>query len=174
MIAGKRYKGSKSDIWSSGVVLFAMVCGYLPFEDPKTSNLYKKILNADYEIPKFVSPEFADLLPKILNTNPEARYSIKDIRDHPWFKIVKEKRQYGLFPGKERMPYNEQIFKMIQENNNFDEEYSIKCIESNRHNTVTAVYHLIHKKQMKNNKIISDYPQTMAGSIDRTATHSKA
>lgn len=55
MIAGKKYKGLKSDIWSSGVVLFAMVCGYLPFEDPKTSNLYKKIMSADYQIPKFVS-----------------------------------------------------------------------------------------------------------------------
>ena len=48
MIAGKRYRGLKSDIWSSGVVLFAMVCGYLPFEDPKTSILYKKILGAEY------------------------------------------------------------------------------------------------------------------------------
>jgi len=107
MIAGKRYKGLKSDIWSSGVVLFAMVCGYLPFEDPKTSNLYKKILSADYQIPKFVSAEFADLLSKILNTNPETRYSIEDIRSHPWFKINKEKRICGLFPGKEKMPYNE-------------------------------------------------------------------
>ena len=48
MIAGKRYLGLGTDLWSSGVVLFAMVCGYLPFEDPNTSNLYKKILSADY------------------------------------------------------------------------------------------------------------------------------
>ena len=48
MIAGKRYNGLQTDVWSSGVVLFAMICGYLPFEDPKTSCLYKKILNADY------------------------------------------------------------------------------------------------------------------------------
>jgi len=48
MIAGKRYNGLQTDIWSSGVVLYAMICGYLPFEDPKTSNLYKKILGADY------------------------------------------------------------------------------------------------------------------------------
>jgi 5'-AMP-activated protein kinase catalytic alpha subunit len=55
MIAGKKYAGLKSDIWSSGVVLYAMVCGFLPFEDPKTSNLYKKILAGDYKIPKFLS-----------------------------------------------------------------------------------------------------------------------
>jgi 5'-AMP-activated protein kinase catalytic alpha subunit len=55
MIAGKKYHGLKSDIWSSGIVLYAMVCGFLPFEDPKTSNLYKKILAGDYKIPKFLS-----------------------------------------------------------------------------------------------------------------------
>ena len=48
MIAGKRYHGLQTDIWSSGVVFYAMVAGYLPYEDPKTSNLYKKIMSADY------------------------------------------------------------------------------------------------------------------------------
>jgi len=42
-----------------------MVCGFLPFEDQKTSNLYKKILAADYEVPKFISEDFADLLSHI-------------------------------------------------------------------------------------------------------------
>ena len=169
MIAGKRYKGLKSDIWSSGVVLFAMVCGYLPFEDPKTSNLYKKILSADYEIPKFVSAEFADFLSKILNTNPDERYGIKEIRDHPWFKLIKEKRQYGLYPGKEKVPYNQQIFSLIKEVHKFDEDYGIKCIEANRHNNITSVYHLMHKKQMKMNLAVSDYPTTISGSMDRSS-----
>jgi 5'-AMP-activated protein kinase catalytic alpha subunit len=158
MIAGKRYKGLKSDVWSSGVVLFAMVCGYLPFEDPKTSNLYKKILSADYQIPKFVSSECADLLTKILNTNPDTRYSIDDIRSHPWFKLSKEKKISGLFPAKEKMPYNEPIFKVMQDQHRFDNEYALKCIEANRHNTITATYHLIHKKNMRSNKAVSDYP----------------
>lgn len=86
MIAGKSYKGLKSDIWSSAVVLFAMVCGYLPFEDAKTSNLYKKILSADYQVPKFLSTDCVDFLSKILNTNPETRYGIEEIRAHPWFR----------------------------------------------------------------------------------------
>lgn len=56
MIAGKRYVGLQVDIWSCGVILYAMVCGYLPFEDPVTSNLYRKIISGDYQIPKFVTP----------------------------------------------------------------------------------------------------------------------
>lgn len=86
MIAGKRYLGLRTDIWSSGVILFAMVCGFLPFEDPKTSNLYKKILSADYQVPKFLSPDCVDLLSKVLNTNPDTRYTTEDIRYHLWFK----------------------------------------------------------------------------------------
>lgn len=48
MIAGKRYQGLGVDIWSCGVILFALVCGYLPFEDPNTSTLYKKIMSGEF------------------------------------------------------------------------------------------------------------------------------
>lgn len=70
MIAGKRYQGLNVDIWSCGVILYALLCGYLPFEDPNTANLYKKILAGDYTIPKFVSAEAKDLIKNILNTDP--------------------------------------------------------------------------------------------------------
>lgn len=55
MIAGNKYNSLLVDIWSSGVILFASICGYLPFEDINTSSLYKKILSGDYHIPSFVS-----------------------------------------------------------------------------------------------------------------------
>ena len=44
MIEGKKYNSVVVDIWSSGVILFALLCGFLPFEDQNTSNLYKKII----------------------------------------------------------------------------------------------------------------------------------
>lgn len=40
MIKGEKYYGLNADIWSSGVVLYAMVCGFLPFEDKNTKKLY--------------------------------------------------------------------------------------------------------------------------------------
>jgi 5'-AMP-activated protein kinase catalytic alpha subunit len=69
MIAGKKYKGLNADVWSCGVVLFAMICGYLPFEDSNTAVLYKKIMAGDYILPKFVSPAARDLLQRLLTTD---------------------------------------------------------------------------------------------------------
>lgn len=75
MIAGERYLGSRVDIWSCGVILYAMVCGFLPFEDPDTAKLYRKILSGEYQMPKFVSAECRDLLKRVLNTDPDKRYT---------------------------------------------------------------------------------------------------
>ena len=150
MIAGKRYYGLKTDIWSSGVVFYAMVCGYLPFEDPKTSNLYKKIMGAEYTLPKFLSGQCKDLIRRILNTDPDTRYTVNDIRSHTWSLQVKDRnRDMGLFPGKEKMPTEDKLFARLLEEYKFDSKYAIKCIEDNRHNHITACYHLIDKRNRK-------------------------
>lgn len=70
MIEGKKYDGELVDIWSIGVILYALVCGFLPFEDPNTANLYKKILAGEFTVPKFISGDVTDLIRKILTTDP--------------------------------------------------------------------------------------------------------
>ena len=54
IIAGKEYFGPLADIWSIGVILFALVCGFLPFEDSNTADLYKKILSGECNISFFL------------------------------------------------------------------------------------------------------------------------
>ena len=90
MIAGHRYEGALVDLWSLGVVLFAMVCGYLPFEDPDTSKLYDKILHGRYAAPKFITRHVKDLITRILETNPQKRYRAKDVVNHPWMLMHNE------------------------------------------------------------------------------------
>ena len=164
MIAGKKYKGLKSDIWSSGVVLYAMVCGFLPFEDPKTSNLYKKIMAGEFKLPRFLSTDCSHFLSKILQTNPDERYGIEQIREHPWYRQFKDKQPAGLFPGQELMPVVDSIYEQILDEYGFDPDYSVKCIEANRHNNVTATYHLLYKKAIRNQK---PFTNLNAGSLDR-------
>lgn len=55
MVNGKPYNGLKTDIWSCGIVLYAMICGYLPFEDSNTYILYEKIMKGDFRLPSYVS-----------------------------------------------------------------------------------------------------------------------
>lgn len=76
---------NKIDIWSSGVILYALLCGFLPFEDKNVRNLIMKIVNEPIQFPTFVKPEQRDLLTHILDKNQESRYNIEQIKNHSWF-----------------------------------------------------------------------------------------
>ena len=150
------------DIWSSGVILYAMICGYLPFEDSDTTELYKKILKADYEEPEFLSNKVKDMLKKVLDTNPETRYRIEDIKKHPWYSLVEpSKDDEGIIIGYNHIPINQ---FMLTELNKYhiDSEYARKCLETNRHNEVTTSYYLLMKKYKREglfpSKKVTKYP----------------
>jgi 5'-AMP-activated protein kinase catalytic alpha subunit len=150
MIAGKKYNGTNVDIWSCGVILFALICGYLPFEDPNTSNLYKKILSADFTTPNYVSDDAKDLFHCILNTDPEKRYTIDQIRKHPWFNIVPcESNFKGIQVGVDPVPIDSSILLKMQKEFKIDQNYARKCIQANKHNHVTASYYLLLKELIK-------------------------
>ena len=85
MVSGNKYNGFKIDIWSTGIILYAMLCGYLPFEDKNNDELFKKILECKLEFPRFLSVNSKDLIKKILVTNPDKRIVIEDIKKHPFF-----------------------------------------------------------------------------------------
>ena len=115
MIAGKRYHGLNSDIWSCGIILYAMTCGYLPFEDPNTNKLYKKILSCDYLMPGFITQACKELIRKILNTEPGSRYSIRDIRGHEWYQQVKATDLEGIVVGRDKIPVIEEVLDKVKE-----------------------------------------------------------
>lgn len=63
---------------------------------------------------------------------------------------------------------------MIVEKQKFDKEYAVKCIEANRHNFITATYHLVYKSQLKTGASISEVPSVVTGSIDRQQAQTRA
>ena len=85
MVAGKKYNGFKIDIWATGIILFAMLCGYLPFEDKDNDILFKKILDCNIDFPEYLSDTAKDLIRKILVVNPEERISIDNIKKHKFY-----------------------------------------------------------------------------------------
>jgi len=151
MIAGKKYKGPGADTWSLGVILFALVCGYLPFEDPNTSNLYRKILSGDYKTPKWISPEVKDLIRKILETKPEKRLTINKIREHVWMKSVPKE----LVPRDEPNDEDEATFvkdAVVQRLNDekVDVQAVLDAVSSHACNALSAFYYLLAQKELSN------------------------
>lgn len=149
MIRGERYFGLGADIWSSGVILYAMVCGYLPFEDQNTKKLYQKIIKAEYKLPTFLSEQAQDLITNILNPDPTQRYSISDIRKHPWYLMVDHQPPYTppIYLGKEPIPIDAKIIATLQKDHNIEPAKSESEIKRNRFNNTTTTYYLLLKRK---------------------------
>jgi 5'-AMP-activated protein kinase catalytic alpha subunit len=161
MIAGKKYCGPLADIWSMGVILFALVCGYLPFEDPNTAALYKKILAADYKAPKFISAEVRDLISKILETDPKKRYTMNDIRQHPWYTQVAD----SAIPKERVDVYNDESTRnetlAVLAAAGIDTQTLLDGLASNVCNSLTATYYLFEQKH-RNAQQVADKNQRPA------------
>ena len=88
VIRGQPYRGDKADIWSCGVILFAMLAGSLPFDSVGDNwrDVVHVVLDCDYQIPGHLSPEAQDLIWRILQPDPKKRISIRQMWSHPLIK----------------------------------------------------------------------------------------
>ncbi|KAI8543303.1 hypothetical protein RHMOL_Rhmol08G0206100 [Rhododendron molle] len=86
VVSGKLYAGPEIDVWSCGVILYALLCGTLPFDDENIPNLFKKIKGGVYTLPSHLSLGARDLIPRMLVVDPMKRITIPEIRQHFWFK----------------------------------------------------------------------------------------
>jgi MAP/microtubule affinity-regulating kinase len=85
IIMGEPYVGPEVDVWSIGVVLFALVSGRLPFTGDGAV-LESNVVNARFVLPPAASPELKHLLSKILVPNRMERLSVTGIKSHPWIR----------------------------------------------------------------------------------------
>ena len=85
VISGHLYAGPEVDVWSCGVILYALLCGSLPFDDESIPNLFKKIKSGMYSLPSHLSQLARNLIPRMLEVDPMKRITIPEIRLYPWF-----------------------------------------------------------------------------------------
>lgn len=155
MVKGLPYT-KMADIWSAGVLLYAIVTGYLPFEDDNLSNLLQKIAFTEPTYPSFLSPQLVDLLKKILTKSTDERLSIHKIKAHPWFSQTEYSRflklrlwtkEKWLAKGIDRDKISREIVDTIS-------SYGINVqklpgdLICGEYNEVTAIYLILRREQI--------------------------
>lgn len=85
VVMGIKYDGFAADVWSCGVILFALLTGKLPFDDENIRTLLAKVKTGVFTMPPYLSAEAQDLISKMLTLDPKKRITIRQIREHPWF-----------------------------------------------------------------------------------------
>ena len=146
MHKGEKYYGLLTDIWSAGVVLYAMVFGYLPFcEEDEETNI-NNIIEGNYEIPSSASPELYDLLLHLLDINPITRYDIDQIKMHPWYNLISsDSNRPGLIIGYHIIPVDERIINICK-SYGYDTNKVRESVINNNYDNNSSIYYIVLNK----------------------------
>ena len=179
IVAGKNYHGAPSDIWSCGIILFALLTGHLPFDDENIRKLLLKVQNGKFLMPPDLSLEAKDLITKMLQVNPADRVTIDEILLHPLLKKYPEPltSSTSYFDLKnvtfQPIELSKKIDREILKNlsvlfHNCDEQTIIKKLLSPAKCSEKVFYYLLMKYRNEHNA-----PQNYEEDTDMTASESK-
>ena len=151
MLQGNDYSGICVDIWSCGIILYVMLCGFLPFDADTHINLYKKIISGKFTLPNFLSKLAKDLIGNILVTSPKKRFKTSQIKAHPWLNLSDKSKNYykGIDLKQHVIPIDENIVKEM-ESYGYDKKEIKVSVLSNARNHITTSYYLLLKKKVRN------------------------
>mmetsp|Transcript_73 Transcript_73/g.202 ORF Transcript_73/g.202 Transcript_73/m.202 type:complete len:592 (-) Transcript_73:1331-3106(-) len=105
----KRYYTQSVDLWCLGVFLYEVIEGCTPFYTRERERMYKRIEREDVKFTPRFSEEARDLIEHLLEKNPRYRYTLKEVKAHPFYESVdwervkkKEFWSRGIYTAKER------------------------------------------------------------------------
>ncbi|KAL5018480.1 hypothetical protein ScPMuIL_004202, partial [Solemya velum] len=147
LVSGKEYLGAEADLWSMGVLLYALLCGYLPFDDEKIPQLYRKIQSGRYETPSWLSEESKELISCMLKVDPARRATVQDLLRNPW--LQKELNVPVEWQSRYKRKLDDDCVTELAVHYGKSKERMEKLLLEWKFDYLTATYFLLLEKKMK-------------------------
>ncbi|XP_029003612.1 maternal embryonic leucine zipper kinase [Betta splendens] len=148
LIQGKAYIGSEADVWSMGVLLFALLCGYLPFDDENCMVLYRKITRGKYDNPHWLSPGSILLLNQMMQVDPKRRLCVRQLLNHPW--VMKDYNSPVEWYSRQPLGYiDDDCITEMAVNFKRSRQSTTEIVKEWRYDHVTATYLLLLSKKQR-------------------------
>ncbi|OCT91420.1 serine/threonine-protein kinase SIK1 [Xenopus laevis] len=137
---GQEYQGPPLDIWSLGVVLYALICGTFPFDAPNLPTLRQRVLEGRFRIPYFMSQDCESLIRRMLVVDPAKRLTIAQIKQHRWVQMGNY--QPPLYDTLSPAQPCLQVLSIMQ-SLGIDRERTLQALHNNSYNHYAAIYLLL-------------------------------
>jgi serine/threonine protein kinase len=105
IVQGYAYNGSAADIWSCGVILYALLAGKLPFDHEDCEALLNLVATGVYNMPTDINPLAQNLIRRMLATDVEQRITMPEIMAHPFFILHAPKVVVHSLPSLDRIAH---------------------------------------------------------------------
>ncbi|KFD69142.1 hypothetical protein M514_02978 [Trichuris suis] len=159
VIRGEKYDGKKADIWSCGVILYALLVGALPFDDDNLRHLLEKVKRGVFHIPHFVPAECQSLLRGMIEVNVARRMTLDAVFRHPWVaggsKLTVQRSspmlkvvQTLVIPSEECIDVDV-LRHMISLSCFGDKENIVQQLLNTKHNTEKVVYFVLLDRKFR-------------------------
>lgn len=181
LLAGQPYQGPAVDVWSFGVVIYVLVVGHMPFDDPSSiPALQAKIKQGQVEYPPWLSEDCKSLLTRMLTVDPGRRATMEEVVAHKWMNLGFSSPVDSHIPPRRaiELPLDMAVVREMSalgfgsEEQIFTDLVAVTKMEKQEVSALTSVYYLVSEKHQKYQK----GPTTLVGrisSLQRNSSHAR-
>jgi serine/threonine protein kinase len=182
VVSGTKYNGMMADIWSCGVILYALLSGKLPFDDESIGKLLAKVKRGIFSMPAFLPKEAQDLINKMITVDVSKRITMQGIKEHPWFKsnnplpqntmVLVSVEEMQADPLEDLSMIDDEILRSLKALG-LGSEVDIQLALTARKPNVIMVFYRLLEMRKDNNDVNSLYPSANRIRNRRNTVHDR-